>query len=555
MSTDRYIKNESKIVAKRSLFPLRRRTLLSYLHGFFQPVGSPIEILPGDTIKAKLSCFTRMSTPIVPFMDNIRQEVDAFFVPKRIIWNKTKQFYGEAPSFGVATPVVEPYVLPNSSSFKAIQLGQLITNELKCESFGAAFGLIYDDSTGSAVDFRINLNPIRAYMVVWNEFFRDENYQDPFTFNKDATGAQNILATYAGANILSTSLLPRVNKDRDVVSSILPYQIKGSPVRLSIGGSAPVLAAASNHDMGAYISLGSSFAGNPDNIQGNLQVKAGTVQSETGSLSDSLYKVDRSNLVADLSQATAVSVSDLIYAFAYQDFLARAAHFGTRYKEYIYGMFGTIIADATEDIPEYLGRLKFNINVNQVVQTTGFQASASTELGALGAYSNSGNSGELFNKSFTEPGYIVLVSYTKHQRTYSSGIDRVFLKTELLDYYQPPFANIADVPFMSGTLWTERGAETSLGFQEPFWDYKGLLDRTYGMMNPKVDSLGEIWTLAEKWIAKPTIGSMFMYEDRAAIARVLATGANGPDYIMDFQLDMVAARVMPISSRTGLKVM
>lgn len=574
MATDRYIKNEAKIVAKRSLFPLKRRTLTSYFHGYLHPVGSPIEVLPGDTIKAKLSAFTRMSTPIVPFMDNIRQEIDAFFVPKRILWNKTKQFYGEAPSFGVASPVVEPYALFSSTVFHAEVPSRLGTNLQKSESFAGAFGLIVNDGDNNnrGNNIPINLLPLRAFLAVYNEFYRDENYQDQYVWNKDGTGSSTVFATIGGNQVFGVSLLPLVNKDRDVVSSLLPYQIKGNPVTLSIGQDTPIYAAGETAGTG-YV-FDNVFLQTSNMSDANDQRFKVGAKSSIGSELSGYIGIDSSDgtftqggitgagsgnkearLFADLKSVTAVNVSDLIYAFAYQDFLARAAHFGTRYKEYIYGMFGTIIADATEDIPEYLGRLKFNINVNQVIQTTGFQASSSTSLGSLGAYSNSGNSGELFNKSFTEPGYIVLVTYTKHQRTYSSGIDRVFLKNELLDYYQPPFANIADVPFGSYNIWLNDSAETSLGFQEPWFDYKGLMDRSYGLMNPFIDTLGEIWTLAEKWNAKPSVGAFFMMEDRVNIARVLATGVNGPDYIMDFQLDMVAARVMPISSRTGLRVM
>lgn len=566
MATDRYVKSEAKIVAKRSLFPMSRRTLLSYFHGYLQPVGAPIEVLPGDTWKAKLSAFTRMSTPIVPIMDNIREEIDAFFVPKRILWNKTKQFYGEAPSFGIAAQVIEPHCNPavNNSYFKPQTVSALSTNILKSESFAAAFGLIIDDNSGSANGYLINYLPIWAYLAVYNEYFRDENYQNPYVWNKDAAGLTSGMATIGGANVTGLSELPKVNKDRDLISSILPYQIKGSPVTLSIGGTAPVVGVDSTGEIktdnidihardgsGGYLDWGVNLK-----KSGSTDFASFAYLWEEG-MGQHYASGDGSHvsLKADLRSVTAVNVSDLIYAFAYQDFLARAAHFGTRYKEYIYGMFGTTIADATEDIPEYLGRLKFNINVNQVIQTTGFAASSSTELGALGAYSNSGNRGELFNKSFTEPGYIILVAYTKHQRTYSSGIDRVFLKTELLDYYQPPFANIADVPLMSHLVWLSRDPETSLGFQEPWFDYKSLMDRCYGLMNPKIDTLGEIWTLAEKWTTKPSITGTFMQEDRDAIARALATGVNGPDYIMDFVFDAQVARVMPVSSRTGLKVM
>lgn len=538
-NNERYISTNADISVKRSRNFLTRKTKHSYFHGYLQPLGSPIEVLPGDTIKAKISAFTRMSTPIVPFLDDIREEVDAFFVPKRILWDHTKQFYGESPSFGIATKINEP-----RTNFLALSKSSLTTNLLKAESVAAAFGLIIN-GTGSPY---LNMNPIRAYFSVYNEYFRDENYQDQFKWNKTESG-DNVfnVATRSGTNIVGLSLLPQVNKDRDVISSILPYQVKGNPITLQITGLAPVVADGNTTHLmtgsGSNILLGD---GNGV-FSGMLGVSSGTLQHNTTAINGT--NVSRSNLFADASQGLSIGVTEMLYALAYNDFLARAAHFGTRLKEYIYSMFGCRIPDLSDDVPEYLGRMRFSINVQQVVQTTGFQPSDSSELGSLGAYSNSGKYDELFTKSFTEPGYIVLVFYTKHQRTYSSGVDPIFTKHELLDYYQPPFANIPDVPISSSVVWTEGNtAFTSLGFQEPWWDYRYLLDRTYGQMNPMIDTLGEIWTLGEKWTGKPTINAAFMIEDRDAIARALVTGVDGPDYLCDFLLELDATRVMPLYS-------
>jgi len=545
-SNERYVGSQADIKVQRSRFPLRRRTIMSYFHGMFHPVGAPIEVLPGDTMKAVISCFTRMSPPIVPFIDNVRQEVDFWFVPKRILWNKTKQFYGESPSFGIATAVEEPHKPMN------IALSDLATNFAKSESIAGSLGLVMDEFISGYTNYpQINVLPIRALLAVWNENYRDENYQDQYSWDKDQTGSITNLAFINGSAIGLSASLPKVNKDRDVFTTILPYQIKGSPVALTIGGKIPVIADSVVHDAGnIYLSHT-----NGTSVNSPLYTKSGYVHVDpSGTAPSGTQNVKYTNLVADLGAAAQASISDLLYSLAYQDFLARAAHYGTRYREYIYSMFGTQIPDASEDVPEYLGRLKFNINVQQVVQTTGFDPSASSELGQLGAYSNSGKSDAVFTKSFVEPGYIVIVTYTKHQRTYTSGLDRVWLKTELLDYYQPPFANIADIPIGSFDIWTNnKDAETPLGFQEPWYEYRFLHDRAYGLMNAARDTLGQLWTLADVYASKPTIGAQFMEEDRNAIARVLTTGSNGPDYMMDFQLDIDATRVMPLFPRGTLK--
>lgn len=549
-SIDRYSKVGADIKVQRSRFPMNRRVSYSYFHGFLHPVGSPIEVLPGDTFKASLSAFVRMSTPIVPFIDDVRAEYDAFFVPKRILWDKTKHFYGESPSFGIASAIEEPTV---SVTVMGQPLSSLNTNILKSESFAGAFGIVINAYPPASPTVRLNVLPFRSLLAIYNEYYRNENYQDQYTWDKSQYGNISNFAYLGGTVITGFSFLPKVNKDGDLITSILPYQVKGAPVTIGLAGSAPVIAMNQRHGIQQNTALTFKNAYTEANYTGsnNLIASVGELYEDRSlAAMDSGAKLAPDNLFADLSNATAISISDLLYAFAYQDFLARAAHFGTRYKEYIYSMFGTVIADATEDIPEYLGRLKFNINVNQVVQTTGFNPSSSTELGSLGAYSVSGDSKKLFTKSFTEPGYVVIVGYTKHKRTYSSGVDRVFIKRELLDYYQPPFANIPDVPFDSLTIWLNHLVSdvSSLGFQEPFWDNRVLLDRTYGLMNPMVDTLGQLWTLGENWTTKPSITGTFMKEDREAIARVLVTGTNGPDYLIDTVLNIDATRVMPLYS-------
>jgi hypothetical protein len=447
-----------------------------------------------------------------------------------------------------------------------VSVSDLSTNILKSESIASSLGLVEDYYSGTGTHATpINVLPIRAIFACYNEFYRDENYQDQYKWNKDQTGVNTTLATLGAATITSLNLLPQVNKDNDLFTSILPWQIKGNPITLSIGNSAPVITGAVEHTTAAVDNEMKMRRTNGSVLSGDFQLYLhdSTVYYDTSkSTGSGAHPAVPTNLYADLSQATGVNLSDIIYSLAYQDFLSRSARFGTRFKEYIYSMFGTTIADASEDIPEYLGRMKFNINVQQVVQTTGFDFSSSTELGNVGAYSKSGSNGKVFTKSFTEPGYLVGLFYTKHQRTYGSGFDPVFKKFNLLNYYQPPFANIADVPILQSNLFNATGTglsasytpEYALGFQEPWFEYRTLQDRVYGLMNPKIDTLGQLWTLAEYYSNPVTINGAFMVEDRASIQRVLTTGVNGPDYIVDSMIYIDATRVMPLypSSKLGL---
>lgn len=558
---DRYVKNTADIKARRSKMPLNHRVLLSYFHGYLQPV-SIVEVLPGDTIKANVSVLTRMSTPITAIMDNIRQETDCYFVPKRILWNKTKQFYGEAESFGIATKVDEPYGV-NTSGNAAYLIDRNMTispvsnaNLVRSESIGHAFDLVREGTLNNFTG--VNVLPVRAFLAIWNEFYRDQNYQDQYKWDKDASGnIGSVGFAYLGTNkITATDLLPKVNKDKDLFVSILPWAQKGDPVALSVGQDVPVegtLTATTGIEKNGFFKLNGESS-QPAN--GDLKLfefgSSPTITDTNGLQLEYVGGLKATTdltgeLIAKTSQMTAITVSSLIYALAYQDFLAKLAKGGSKYREYIYTMFGTTIADATEDIPEYLGCLKMRINVNQILQTTGFDASKDTELGAVGAYSVSGGSKDMFTKSFTEPGYLVFVSYTKHQRTYSSGLDKIYLKHELLDYYQPPFANISDVPINSWELYAE-GDNEPLGFQEPWFEYRSVKDRVRGVLNPMNPNSLSVWTLADAYANKPFIGSTFIEEDRLAIARCLTTGTTGPDYIMDFDIRIEATRVMPLFS-------
>ena len=279
--------------------------------------------------------FALFNNPLqfIPFIDDIRQEIDAFFVPKRIIWDYTKQFYGEAEEFGIASKVDEPrsgkleLYVPNWPA---------LTNLQKSEWFSTAFGLLRFSGAALGSTY-LNLNSIRSFLSVYNSYFRDENYQYQYKWNKREQGDYSFnLATLGGAVVSGTSFLPKVNKDRDVISSILPYQVKGNPVSLNLGGTAPVIAQRTTDGTG-YPGIHSlvndlylSQFPIPQGTDAALGVAQGYVGEEPGSTSQTTYTdtVKYTNLVADLASVASVRVTDLLYAFAYNDFLTRSAHFG-----------------------------------------------------------------------------------------------------------------------------------------------------------------------------------------------------------------------------------
>lgn len=565
----KYVGMSADLKFKRTLFtgrPVSPKTQYGLYHGDFKPIRV-FEVLPSDTWKIKYSELVRMSTPVAPIMDNIRKETVAFFVPKRIIWNKTKQFYGEAPDKGIATPINEPTItisqLIDKSALAALDI---TAAQYNARTIHGAFNFQQFGASGST---KLNVLPFWAYASIYNEYVRNENYQSSYLWDKDLTGAltgidkiwshngsffgakledgandeitQWLLARNDGNDFIAEPLA-KVNKDTDLFTSITPWQVKGSPITFPLGADLPIIADESIHDMGNNLLFGRSTGSALNFTTDNTTYTANGLTTN---------RISKTNMMADGSKA-AILISDVIYALAYQNFLTKAAHYGTRYKEYIYSIFGSKVPDLTADVPEWLGRVITPINIDEVLQTTGFATGSGSTLGQPGANSRTGNTGLLVSKSFTEPGYIMICTYTKHDRTYGQSVDELFFKNELLDYYQSPFANISDVPISKDRLMLGAG-DTALGFQEPHYDYKQFRDTTLDFMNPAQTGSLSYWSLADAYDGSTiNITDEFLKEDRANIVRCLTTGELGPDFICDSLFTCEVSRIVPAHSRLGV---
>lgn len=535
-------------------------------HGFIYPV-QVLEVLPSDSWKVDLRHYTRMNQPIAPIFGDIFQHVSCFFVPKRILNDKIKQFYGEAETFGVATTINEPTITSNDY----IVPRSYLNGPDKWCTFGSAFGLVTNLNAVPTAANRIPLNvlPIQAFGAIYNEYFRNENYQPKFMWDKTQSGNSTSAAymTLNGSNITAKSTLPQCNKELDIFTGILPYALKSTdPVTIPLSGNAPLVGNVNINPDGQFVLTADAAGGAgsikliayPDVIeQGQNNAIWGTSAS-----SDPVYEGHplyfgtglkgsfANNSYADLSEATAASLSSLIYALSYQYYLTKLAKGGSKYGEYLEIMFGAKCPAATRDEPEFLGHYSWKLNIDTVVQTTGYDDSSSSELGAVGANSQTAGKDHLINASFTEPGYIIIVTYCKHFRSYGTAMNPVFLKKELLDYYSTPFANIPDVSMDSELMYftgdiTQR---KSLGFVEPWLDYKVFASQTFGGMNPNNPNSYDFWTLGDKITSQPTITGDWLKEDRNAIARALTSGVSGSDYICDMFFDIIVSRTMPLYS-------
>lgn len=558
-SEGRFVYNPSTVDISLSAWNMNNKWQGDIYHGDLNCVDITF-VMPGDRFKKNLASFVRTATnPIAPIMDNIEVYYASYFVPKRLVFDKTKQFYGETvDGYGIASDVQEPR---DTSGNQTIWAGDGSTK--RC--LASQVGLVRQKQTPTTPT-PIALNPLRAVLQCYNDWYRNENFMAPYLWNHSQTGDNAYdLATLNGVTINASTLttdsvigsLPKVCKKLDRFTSCLPWAQKAvSAVLLPLGTAAPVLTSSTeitvnNVGLKWKTTGGVSKSNTPLGIAPN-----GVTASDPGSAypgtGDALVP---SNLYADLTNATAATINQLRMAFATQRYFEALARSGSKYREYIKGIFGVNIGDTTAQMAEYLGGYWYHLNVDQVVQTTGYSAGNTSTLGSPGAISVSGQSDFMFHKGFVEPGYVITFCWTKHDRTYGQGIDDLFLKHELFDEYNPKFANIGEQALKKGFLYfsgEKSDDETPFGFQEAWSEYRHKRDIVTGLLAPSNSSSYNYWNLAENFASAPSLNADFLTENRDNIVRCLAGGSASPDYFVDLYFQRQVARPMPLWSIPGL---
>lgn len=542
----------------RSAWMMNNKWQGAIQHGNLVPVEIT-PVMPGDSFKCKLNAFIRTATqPIFPFMDRVTAHFAAFFVPKRLVWNKTKQFYGEnVEGYGIQSEVLEPR---DNNQHAVIGKDEVATYPYSI----ASYLKLVRQNTGSFVSATpINLNVIRSFLQVYNDWFRNENFHSPYLWDHDQTGdGDRYLATKSGSNVSGSNHVPTVCKELDVFTACLPWTQKASgPIALPLGDRAIVKLIPAS-EAGAP---GANATPNLVDINSGEYVRASAestvhlnASSEFAVPTDEgvgSYFNPNGSLYADLRNATAANVNQLRLAVATQRYFETLARCGSRYREYIKAMFGVEIGDTTAQMAEYLGGFSLDINVDQVVSTAGYASGASNTVGSVGAVSVSGASKDLYKKSFVEPGYVVVVMYTKHNRTYGQGLDAMYTKHEIWDEYNPKFAFMGEQPVKKSRIYfdgSDSADSATFGFNEYGNEYRYKEDMVVGLLAPSNSLSYEFCNLADKYASAPTLSGDFLLEDRNAIARCLAGGASSPDYFVDLYFERKVARPMPLDSVPGL---
>lgn len=473
------------------------------------------EVLPGDTMNMKASMFARMATPIHPIMDNMFLDTFWFFVPNRLIWDNFQKFMGERENPGDSTDFLCPQVEAPSGGWQS-------------ESLSDYFGLPTGVENIKADSFLH-----RAYNLIWNEWFRDENLQDSVEVPKGD-----------GPDADSTFKLLRRGKRHDYFTSALPWPQKGPGVEIPLGTTAPLVSDGSlTFSRGTTLDPNTLSARNPNN---------GTTvywnESDSGAGARSLQY--QSGLSVDLSSATAVTINSLRQAFQMQKMLERDALSGTRYIEILKGHFGVTSPDARLQRPEYLGGSSSRILINPVAQTSSTDdTSPQGNLSAFGVVSDTVHG---FTKSFVEHGVLIGLANVRSDLTYQQGINRMFSRQTREDFYWPVFAHLGEQAVLNKEIYAQgtEADEDVFGYQERYAEYRYKPSLITGKFRSQDPQSLDAWHLAQDFAELPKLNAEFI-EDNPPIDRVIAVPSE-PHFLFDAYFDYKCVRCMPVRSVPGL---
>lgn len=547
--------NPTRIDMSRSTFDRSSSVKTSFNVGDIVPFFLE-EVLPGDTFNVRTSKVVRMQTLLTPMMDNVYLDSYYFFVPNRLVWSHWKEFNGENTE-SAWIPTTE-YSIPQITS----------------PSGGWAVGTLADYfglPTG-VEGLSVSALPFRAYALVMNEWFRDQNLQDPLVVPVDD-------ATVAGVNTgnfvtdCAKGGLPYIAaKYHDYFTSCLPSPQKGQDVTLSVANmpDSPVYTSdklvpfRKDGKTNSSVFYGQNYGGlgeYADSQTGGLSLRS--TDGHTGSMRVSETEPAAPftaafpvNLWAhNTGSAIVATINQLRMAFQIQKLYERDARGGTRYIEVLKSHFGVTSPDARLQRPEYLGGNRVPINVNQVIQQSGTGAGADTPQGTVVGMSQTTDTNHDFIKSFTEHGYIIGVMVARYDHTYQQGIERHWSRKTRFDYYWPVFANIGEQAVLNKEIFAQGTAKDNevFGYQEAWSDYRYKPNRVTGEMRSAYEQSLDVWHLADDYTSLPSLSDSWIREDKNTVDRVLAVKSTVSDQLFaDIYVSNRATRPMPLYSVPGL---
>lgn len=554
-NNERHFNQIPQMKASRTRFNRDQTILTTFDAGKLIPFYVD-EVLPGDTFSVDTAAIIRMTTPKYPVMDDSFIDFYYFFCPNRILWDNFKHFMGEVEE--------TPWTPAKTYSVPQIKING--TDEKPAPDERSILDYM-GVPTKVKKPFTINALPIRAYIKVWNEFFRDENVDNAAVLKTDDAdvnyefGDENSIQEAENNAYKGGNLLP-VNKFHDYFTSCMPYPQRGPDVTLPMAGNAPIYGYKEKELInkwtaktlmgdtaeGNYFTQGSATQGQSTMIGSEPTANNTAVPLKT--LFQGQLNTGTAYMGADLSTITGATINQLRQAISVQQYYEALARGGSRYREQVQALWNVVISDKTVQVPEYLGGGRYHININQIVQTA---ENDKSPLGETGAMSVTPINESSFTKSFEEHGFVIGVCCVRHNRSYQQGLERFWSREDRLDYYVPQFANIGEQPVKKKEIMLtgEASDEETFGYQEAWADYRMKPNRVSGLMRSNATGTLDFWHYGDYYESVPTLSQEWMEEGKKEIARTLVV-ENEQQFFGAIRVANKTTRRMPLYSVPGL---